>query len=296
MGAEVSRADANDGPNHESKVLDPRAAGAKRLAGKVSVITGAGQGIGRATARRFAEEGAIVLVADRNPVGAERTRGELREHGADTEMWVGDVASAEGAKALMAAAVERWGRIDILVNTAGGSMHGPKFGWEYTPEELQANVQNNFWTTMWCCWAALPYMVEQRSGAIVNVGSNSPRGTMRFPYAASKGGVFAMTTSLALETATMGVRINCVAPHWTISEDPSDGLVTRIPGQSRRELTPEQQHAQFESLAERHLQNIPMRRPGTKEEQAAAIAFLASEDASFITGQILSVGGGAAVP
>lgn len=278
------------------KVLDPRAAGGKRLAGRVAVITGGGQGIGRATARRFVEEGAIVLIADRNPPGAERTCTELKEYGAEAETWIGDVSSAEGAQALMAAAIDRWGRIDILVNTAGGSMYGPKLGWEYTPEELQANVQNNFWTTMWCCWAALPHMVERRSGAIVNVGSNSPRGTMRLPYAASKGGVFAMTTSLALETAELGVRINCIAPHWTISDDPDDGLVTRIPGQSRRELTPEQREAQFERLAAQHLQNIPMRRPGRKEEQAAAIAFLASDDASFITGQILSVGGGATVP
>lgn len=278
------------------KVLDPRAAGGKRLADKVAVVTGAGQGIGRATARRFAEEGGIVMVADRNPPGAQRTRGELRDYGAEAEMWIGDVSSAEGAKALMADTFDRFGRIDILVNTAGGSMHGPKYGWEYTPEELMANVQNNFWTTMWCCWAALPYMVERQSGAIVNVGSNSPRGTMRLPYAASKGGVFAMTTSLALETAEMGIRINCVAPHWTVSDDPEDGLVTRIPGQSRRALSEAERRTQRESLEARHLQNIPMRRPGKKEEQAAAIAFLASEDASFITGQILSVGGGAVVP
>src|SRR5207253_1832503 len=183
-----------------------------------------------------------------------------------------------------------------LVNAAGGSMYGPKYGWEYTPEELLANVQNNFWTTMWCCWAVLPHMVEQKSGAIVNLGSNSPRGTMRLPYAASKGGVFAITTSLALETATMGVRINCVAPHYSVSEDPSDRMVTRIPGERPAERDSEQARAQAEDLASRHLQNIPMRRPGTKEEQAAAIAFLASDDASFITGQILSVGGGATVP
>src|SRR4030095_14862180 len=178
------------------------------------IVTGSGQGIGRATARRFAEEGARVMIADRNPAGAERTCGELRDYGADAETWIGDVSSAEGAKALMAATVARFGRIDILVNTAGGSMYGPKLGWEYTPEEMMANVQNNFWTTMWCCWAALPYLVDKKPGAIVNIGSTSPRGTMRLPYAASKGGVFAMTTSLALETATMGVRINCVAPHY----------------------------------------------------------------------------------
>jgi NAD(P)-dependent dehydrogenase (short-subunit alcohol dehydrogenase family) len=292
MGAEVTEQSGQEA----RKVLDPKAAGGKRFLGKVAVVTGAGQGIGRATARRLAEEGATVLVADRNRAGAERTCGELRGYGAEADLWIGDVSSADGAKALMAAAVERWGRIDVLVNTVGGSMYGPKLGWEYTPEELQANVQNNFWTTMWCCWAALPYMVERQSGAIVNLGSNSPRGTMRFPYAAAKGGVFAMTTSLALETATMGIRINCVAPHWSVSEDPDDGMVTRIPGESRREMSAEQRQAQFERLAAQHLQNIPMRRPGQKEEQAAAIAFLASDDASFVTGQILSVGGGATVP
>ena len=280
----------------EMGVLDARAAGGKRLKGRISIVTGAGQGIGGATARRFAEEGAIVMIAERNPLGAERTLAQLRDHGAEAAVWIGDVGSAESAKALMAATVARFGRIDILVNAVGGSMHGPKYGWEYTPEELMANVQNNFWTTMWCCWAVLPHMVEQKSGAIVNLGSNSPRGTMRLPYAASKGGVFAITSSLALETATMGIRINCVAPHWSVSDDPDDQLVARVPTTPRQDRDPEARRVQMESLAERHLQNIPMRRPGTKEEQAAAIAFLASDDASFITGQILSVGGGATVP
>jgi len=281
--------------SEESKVLDPRAAGAKRLKGKIAIITGAGQGIGRATARRMAEEGAAVLVVDRNRDGAERTCRELREYGADADTLITDISTSEAAQALMAAARERFGRIDILVNNAGGSMHGPKLGWEYTPDELMQNVQNNFWTTMWCCWAVLPYMVEQRSGAIVNVGSNAPRGTMRLPYAAAKGGVFAITTSLALETATLGIRINCVAPHWSISEDPDDRLVTRLPGQRPTPAGSDIQQTERAQLADRHLQNIPMRRPGTKEEQAAAITFLASDDASFITGQILSVAGGATV-
>jgi len=133
------------------------------------------------------------------------------------------------------------------------------------------------------------------SGAIVNVGSNAPRGTMRLPYAAAKGGVFAITTSLALETAALGVRINCVAPHWSVSEDPDDRLVTRLPGQPAASLGRAEQQAERAGLADRHIQNIPMRRAGTKEEQAAAIVFLASDDASFITGQILSVAGGATV-
>jgi dihydroxycyclohexadiene carboxylate dehydrogenase len=274
-----------------SRVLDPRAAGAKRLEGRIAIITGSGQGIGRATARRMAEEGAAIMIVDRNAHGAERTRDELRHYGATAEMHVSDISQPDSAKALMAAAKERFSRIDILVNNAGGAMHSPQRGWEYTPQQIMANVQNNFFTALWCCWAVLPYMVEQKSGAIVNVGSSAPQGTGRLPYAASKGGVFAITTSLALETATLGIRINCVAPHWSVSEDPSDRLVTRIPGETVPGASADRD--QHQSLAERHLQNIPMRRPGLKEEQAAAITFLASDDASFITGQILSVGGGA---
>jgi NAD(P)-dependent dehydrogenase (short-subunit alcohol dehydrogenase family) len=176
----------------------------------------------------MAEEGARVMIADRQAAGAARTCGELREYGADADTFVADISTAEAAQTLMAAAKERFGRIDILVNNAGGSMYGPKLGWEYTPDEIVQNVQNNFWTTLWCCWAVLPYMVEQRSGAIVNLGSNAPRGTMRLPYAASKGGVFAITTSLALETATLGIRINCVAPHWSVA-----GADRSAPGEPR---------------------------------------------------------------
>lgn len=278
-----------------TKVLDPRAAGAKRLKGKISIITGAGQGIGRATARRFTEEGATVMIAERHTDTAERTRNELRAYGAEADVFIADISTWETAKALMAATNERFGRIDVLVNNAGGSMYGPKYGWEYTPEEMMANVQNNFWTTLWCCWAVLPYMVEQRSGAIVNIGSNAPRGTMRLPYAASKGGVFAITTSLALETATLGVRINAVAPFLSGgSDDPEDRVYTRIPG-VRASRDPETQARQRADLDARHLPNIPMRRRGLAAEQAAAIAFLASDDASFITGQVLDVGGGATV-
>src|SRR5436309_1453877 len=130
----------------EAKVLDARAAGAKRLRGRIAIVTGAGQGIGRATARRFAEEGAVVMVADRNPAGSERTCGELRDYGAEADIWIGDVSSAEGAQALMKTTVARWGRIDILVNTVGGSMYGHQYGWEFTPAEMLANVQNNFFT------------------------------------------------------------------------------------------------------------------------------------------------------
>ena len=110
---------------------------------------------------------------------------------------------------------------------------------------------------------------------------------MRFPYAAAKGGVFAITTSLGLETAKLGVRVNAIAPHWTVSDDK---MIDRL----GRSIKPGALGVS-EETAQRHLGNIPMGRPGRPEEQAAAIAFLASDDASFITGQIISVGGGAYV-
>lgn len=276
------------------KVLDSRAAGGKRLKDRIAIITGGGQGIGRATARRMAEEGARVMIADQHQPGADRSAGQLRDYGADAETFIGDLSEWPTAKNLMAATVERSGRVDILVNCAGGAMYAGKPGWEYKPEEMVANVRNNLWTTMWCCWAALPYMVEQRSGAIVNIASTAVRGTERLPYAASKGAVIAITTSLALETATMGVRINCVAPFWS-AKPLGDALFAREPGRLGPQ-TQEEWQAWYDRLAAKFIPQIPMHRAGTMEEQAAAITFLASDDASFITGQVLTVGGGAKVP
>ena len=267
------------------ETLDPRAAGAKRLAGKFAIVTGSGQGIGRATARRMAEEGAAVMVADRNPKGAERTWSELREYGAQAERLVVDVGTLDGAQELMAYTKQTFGRIDILVNNAGGPIWGGKIFWELTPEQIIEEVQNNLWTTLWCCRAVLPYMLEQEAGSIVNIGAQSARGTRRVPYAAAKGGVFAITTSIAKEVATSGIRINCVAPHWTMV---SDHMVLRSPQQ--QQMDPEVLRQRMNEV------NIPMGRRAYPEEQAAAIVFLASDDASFITGQILNVAGGSTVP
>jgi dihydroxycyclohexadiene carboxylate dehydrogenase len=270
-------------------VLDPRAAGGKRLLGKIGIVTGGGQGHGRATAKRFAEEGASVMIADRHAPGAERVRDQLKDFGVDAEVWIGDVGSPEGAKALMAATKERFGRIDILVNVVGGAFTLPgsgRVGWEKTPEDLTANIQNNLFTCLWCCWAVAPIMVEQHSGSIINFGSHAVRGTDRLGYAAAKGGIAAITTSLALELAPHNVRMNMVVPHIS-NRDEGDTLVTRIPGQAVPERKPNT------SVTAPQFSPIPMGRPGEPEEIAGVVTFLASEDASFTTAETICVGGGA---
>lgn len=272
------------------QVLDERARGARRLEGRVAVITGAGQGHGRATARRMAQEGAKIMIAERFEQGAARTRDELVEWGAEADFVLGNMQEADFAKELMARTVERFGKIDILVNNVGGAFGPGGMGWTQTPENLDANVKNSLYTCMWGCWAVLPYMVEQQSGSIINFGSHAVRGMGRLGYAAAKGGVMAITTSLAIEAGPHNVRVNAVVPHLsTRGED--DTLVARIPGAEvrRREGPPDMRAG----LNNPGMTPIPMDRIGTPEEVAAVVTFLASDDASFTTGEIICVGGGA---
>jgi dihydroxycyclohexadiene carboxylate dehydrogenase len=271
------------------ETLSPRAAGARRLQDKVSIITGAGQGIGAATARRFGQEGATVVVADISDKGAARTRQELESHGVPTNGFVGDLSDWDTCHQLMDDTVHRYGRIDVLVNNVGGTIRNQEF-WNYTQEQIDQEMQRSFWPTMYCMRAALPHMVAAGSGSIVNLGSTAVHGIHRVPYAAAKGGVMALTTSVAQEVAAMGIRINCVAPHAT-------AIVDRIvPRNTEQRSTEDQQTAQNRMarfIGEgpyAGIDYIPMKRWGAADEQAAAIAFLASEDASFITGQVLWVG------
>lgn len=271
----------------DASQLDARAAGAKRFLDRVAIVTGAGQGIGRAVAFRLAEEGATVVVVDRADAPARDVVGKLLSHGVVATALVGDLSRFEEATRVMSETRAAFGRIDVLVNNVGGTIWMRPF-WHYAEAQIRAEVDRSFWPTVWCCRAVLPHMLEAKRGAIVNVGSNAPRGIYRVPYAASKGGVFALTTSLALELARSGIRVNCVAPGPTEVPD-------RPSPRNPEPPTPEEagwQREVFDSFE----RQIPMGRWATVEEQAAAIAFLASDEASFITGQILSVAGGATVP
>jgi NAD(P)-dependent dehydrogenase (short-subunit alcohol dehydrogenase family) len=269
--------------------LDPRAAGARRLKDKVCIVTGAGQGIGRATARRLGQEGGKIVVADRVDKGATETVMELRQCGVDATKTLVDVSTFAGAQELMRAARAAYGRIDVLVNNVGGTIWIKPYHL-YTEEEVKLELERSLYPALWCCLAALQVMITQQSGSIVNVGSQSTRGLYRLPYAASKGGIAALTKVLAMEYGRYGIRVNTVAPGGTEIADRVTPRQLIRPGLLADE-GPDTQDYRREMAADIRNQQA-LRRRGLPEEQAAAIAFLASEDASFITGQVISCSGG----
>ena len=257
-----------------------------RFRDKVCVISGAGQGIGLATARRMAAEGGTLVLTDLSQTAIDAAAAELAAQDTRVLGLPCDAGDAAAMTTVFGRVQETFGRIDVLVNNVGGTRQIKPFEL-YSADEIRFEVDKSLWTALVCCRTVLPFMIEQGSGSIVNVGSNSPRGIYRVAYAAAKGGVFALTTSLSLEVARKGIRVNCVAPGATKVTD----RVT-----PRSSPAEEAENAEWiDELFSMQESHIPMGRWGNPDEQAAAIAFMAS-DASFITGQILSVGGGLTVP
>ena len=253
-----------------------------RFAGKVALVTGAAQGIGEAVARRLSAESASVVLVDRSDLVHDVAK-SLLEEGGDAHGVTADLEQYDGAEAAVSAATERHGRLDVLVNNVGGTIWAKPFQ-HYTTEQITAEVQRSLFPTLWTCRAALPHLVEQGSGVIVNVSSVATRGVNRVPYAAAKGGVNAITASLALEAAQYGVRVVATAPGGT---DAPERRVARGPSaQTDQELT------WYQQIVDQTVDSSLMKRYGTLDEQAAAIVFLASDEASYITGTVLPVAGG----
>ena len=244
------------------------------------VVTGAAQGICRGVALRAAAEGAKVLFVDRaefvSEVAAEAT-------GADTAGFVADLETYEGAASAMAFAVQRFGRIDILINGVGGAIRMRPFA-EFEPAQIDAEIRRSLMPTLYACHAALPYMLAQGHGTIVNVSSNATRGIRRVPYSAAKGGVNAMTQSLAMEYGEHNIRVVAAAPGGT--QAPARRVPRNAAGDSAQEK------AWMGEAVKQVTESTFLKRYGTLEEQIAPILFLASDEAGYITGAVLPVAGG----
>jgi dihydroxycyclohexadiene carboxylate dehydrogenase len=259
---------------------------AGRFAGKVAVVTGAAHGIGRAVALRLAREGGSVALVDRSDL-VEEARHEAEAIGAKAALAItADLETFSGATAAMERARARFGRVDILVNNVGGTIWAKPYA-HYEEAQIEAEIRRSLFPTLWSCRAALPAMLEAGGGVIVNVSSVATRGVNRVPYAAAKGGVNAITACLAWEYAGQGIRVCGVAPGGT------EAPPRRVPrNATARVAQGEQEQGWWREVVEQPRASSLMHRYGTTEDQAAAILFLASDEASYITGVTLPVAGG----
>jgi len=252
---------------------------ADRFAGKVMVVTGAAQGIGRDVASRAAAEGAQVLLVDR----AEFVADVAAEMGEGAAGFSADLETYAGAAAAMAEAIARFGRIDVLINNVGGAIRMRPYA-DFEPDQIEAEIRRSLFPTLWCCHAVLPQMLAQRQGTIVNVSSNATRGIRRVPYSAAKGGVNALTQSLAMEYADHGIRVVATAPGGT--QAPPRRTQRNADGDTAQE------QAWMAEAVTQVTQSTFVKRYATLAEQVAPILFLASDEASYITGSVLPVAGG----
>lgn len=256
----------------------PWATRAKPHEGRVAVVTGAARGIGLEIALRLARDGARLALADADAQGLAAAAQAVRELGVEVVTEAGDLAQEAVANTLIASTLAAFGRIDILVNNAGGGVILPFL--EHTAQTLKQTIDRNLWTVIWCCRAALPSMKQQRYGRIVILGADSVMSGLwdHAAYNAAKGGAHGLTTGLAREFARDGITVNTVAP-CAVSTPQLVELSTKDP-----------------ALVDRFLSIIPMGRAAEMAEVASMVSYVASTEASFVTGQVISVNGGNTMP
>jgi dihydroxycyclohexadiene carboxylate dehydrogenase len=255
-----------------------------RHAGKIALVTGAAQGLGRAIARRLASEGASVVLADRSVEVCAAALQEIEQEGGRAIAVGANLETHAGASQVVQQVLEHFDAIDIAVHNVGGTIWARPF-WEYAPEQIEAEISRSLWPTLWGCHAVVPVMRAQGRGAIVNIGSAATRWALRAPYAAAKGGVHALTVALARDLADGPVRVNCVSPGALTAQD-------RITPRNPNPLTADEQVWRQQAY-DQSLHDTPQGRAGAPDEVAGAVSFLASDDASYITGQVMFVAGGA---
>ncbi len=248
-----------------------------RVLGKVCIVTGTGSGIGRAIAQRLAEEGGRVLCVDINEAAVHATVDEIRAAGGIAEAAVADISSAAQVTGFVSSCLNLWGRVDVLVNNAGVNLPGVFH--EVTDEVIEQTLNVNVKGAMYASRAVIPKMLEQGGGSIVNIASVN--GLVSEPfltvYSASKGAVVMLTKGIALDYAKRGIRCNCICPGWV--DTPINHAHAALMGGLERV------YANIDSFQ-------PIGRPGEPKEIAHLALFLASDEASFLTGSIITADGG----
>jgi NAD(P)-dependent dehydrogenase (short-subunit alcohol dehydrogenase family) len=251
-----------------------------RLRDRIALITGGASGFGRATALRFAEEGARVAIADLDEDWGKQTLARLEAAGNAGELIVGDIATTEGAQRAVARTVERFGGIDVLVNNAGIARGARADSWNMPEEMWDLVLRVNLKSVYLCSRAAIPHMLAQGRGAIVNVASISASSAVGgVAYGASKGGVLSYTRHAAIDLAKRGVRVNAVSPGF---------MKTPMATGERRGTSAAEQQTRMDRFSEM----APVGRHGEADDIANAIVYLASDEARYVTGQELVVDGG----
>ena len=245
----------------------------RRFEGQVAIVTGSGSGIGRAIAARLAAEGSVVCVADRNMEPAERVASEIRAEGGGAEARFVDVSDQLAVQALAGWARERLGPVDVLVNNAAiaNTLSLAELSQEDWDRDLDVVLKGPFL----CAQAVLPQMVERRRGVVVNLGSvNGSQFLGHDAYSAAKAGLVSLTRSIAVRYGPYGIRANVLSP-GTVRTPAWDARLARDP-----------------QLLDRLIRWYPLGRVGTVDDIATAAAFLASAEASWVTGTVLTVDGG----
>ena len=256
------------------------------LQGKNVIVTGGGSNIGRAIVHAFAAEGSNITIAELAPAQGETVAAEVAAMDSDSRVQVipADVTDPEQVAAMVAASVAEFGSVDVLVNNVGWTID--RLFMEKPRAEHEKEVQVNLWSPINCIHAVLPYMIERQAGAIVSISSDAGRmGEYREAvYSACKGGVIALSKAIARETGRYGLRLNVVCPGLIVPPENEDLSPESMWHEMRDIFTDE--------VLERVRRAYLLRRMGTAQEIANAVVFLASDAASFITGQTLSVSGG----
>ncbi len=260
-----------------------------RLQGKIAIITGAGcvgpgWGNGRATAVRFAEEGAKIFAVDRDLASVAETLERVHEVGGEIVTHQCDVTDNAAVAAMVKACLDRFGRIDILMNNVGGSAHGGPV--ELSEEAWDAQVDSNLKSVFLTCKHVLPVMERQKAGAIVNVASTSGirfTGAFQVGYAATKAGVIQLSRVVAVQYAAKGIRVNTVVP----------GQLHTPMVEAR--LAKQRAGGDIAALLAQRLKRIPAGFAGDGRDTANAALFLASDEARFVTGTEIVVDGGMSV-